>query len=138
MTALIAPTTSTQRSMRSNQPGRTSTEVKILAGVRATGLRPVVAPKLALQSINVRPDMAFRRRRIAVFVHGCFWHACPRHASWPNRNGAWWRAKLEGNARRDARQRRALRQRGWSVLTVWEHEKPARAVARILRAWSQD
>jgi DNA mismatch endonuclease, patch repair protein len=68
------------------------------------------------------PDVANRRRRWAVYVHGCFWHGhrgCSR-ASVPKRNTAFWEAKLDANRRRDARVRSALRQRGYVVLTIWE------------------
>jgi DNA mismatch endonuclease (patch repair protein) len=48
-----------------------------------------------------RADLAFTRRRIAVFVDGCFWHACPQHATSPKANNSWWAAKLAGNVARD-------------------------------------
>ncbi|MGW5494673.1 very short patch repair endonuclease [Streptomyces olivaceoviridis] len=49
-----------------------------------------------------RADVTFVKWRTAVFVQGCFWHACPQHHHLPVHNGEWWREKLEGNVRRDA------------------------------------
>lgn len=67
-----------------------------------------------------RPDFAWRRERVVVFVDGCFWHGCPRCYSLPRNNTAFWREKLKGNQRRDRRVNRALRMAGWTVVRVWE------------------
>jgi DNA mismatch endonuclease (patch repair protein) len=67
------------------------------------------------------PDFVNRARRVAVFVHGCFWHGCPAHYRAPKSNRAFWRAKLRGNVARDRRTARELRREGWRVLAVWEH-----------------
>lgn len=70
------------------------------------------------------PDLSNRRRRIAVFVHGCYWHhhtGC-KYATVPKRNRAFWLAKLEANKRRDRRKARELRKLGFKVVTVWECE----------------
>lgn len=69
-----------------------------------------------------RPDYANKRRRIAVFVHGCFWHSCPLHGSIPKSNRAFWRAKFRKNASRHEEVRRWLKKRGWKVVVLWEHE----------------
>lgn len=71
-----------------------------------------------------RPDLVFRKRRKAIFVHGCFWH---RHqecalARLPKSRGEFWLPKLEANRQRDIKNERALRDAGWSVLTIWECE----------------
>lgn len=75
----------------------------------------------------------FTRRRVVVFVDGCFWHGCPLHATAPKSNADWWREKLDANKERDARNTVALGQLGWTVLRIWEHEDPAIAVASIRR-----
>ena len=71
-----------------------------------------------------------------LFVDGCFWHGCPRHSNMPANNRAFWMKKLEGNRARDRLVARTLRQAGWRVVRVWEHElrNPRRVVARIRRA----
>lgn len=73
-----------------------------------------------------RPDLVFRQRRKVVFVHGCFWHrhgGCARNRlpKSPERR-AFWRDKLNGNARRDRKNQAALQAMGWRVLVVWECE----------------
>lgn len=130
----------TTRSMRANQPGRTSIEVSLRRTLRRAGLRPTTPTARDVALMTARPDFVFRRRRVAIFVHGCFWHACPAHASWPAANRDWWRRKLTATVQRDARQVRALRRKGWSVFTVWEHEDTeiaARRIADRLRRASQ-
>jgi DNA mismatch endonuclease (patch repair protein) len=78
-------------------------------------------------------DIAFPRRRIAVFVDGCFWHGCPDHKGKPAANSAWWAEKLAKNKARDELTTAALVQRGWTVVRVWEHDDAAEAAERIIR-----
>jgi DNA mismatch endonuclease (patch repair protein) len=85
----------------------------------------------------VRPDFVFSAQRVAVFIDGCFWHCCPKHATMPATNRAWWRSKLVANVQRDARHTRLLRRHGWSVLRIWEHDvkaDPLRCGRRIAQA----
>jgi DNA mismatch endonuclease (patch repair protein) len=72
--------------------------------------------------LTVRPDFVFLKSRTAIFVDGCFWHGCPRHATWPAHRAAWWRRKIEGNKKRDRLVNRTLRRAGWKVVRIWEHE----------------
>jgi DNA mismatch endonuclease (patch repair protein) len=82
-----------------------------------------------------RPDLVFRRRRAAVFVHGCFWHghACPRGARAPKTNADYWTSKIARNRDRDAQVEARLTAQGWSVVIVWECElkSPAEVLARL-------
>jgi DNA mismatch endonuclease (patch repair protein) len=87
-----------------------------------------------LQTLSRRADLVFRGPKLAVFVDGCFWHGCPDHQSMPNRNRAWWREKLKRNARRDRETDLRLREAGWQVLRIWEHEDPAKAALRVRSA----
>ena len=66
--------------------------------------------------------MVFPARKIAIFVHGCFWHSCPEHSLAPKHNAEWWAEKLERTVVRDEMTERALRDAGWNVVRVWEHE----------------
>lgn len=68
------------------------------------------------------PDFVFPKHRLALFVDGCFWHGCPKHATQPTSNRAFWKKKLARNKTRDQLVNRRLRQRGWSVLRIWQHE----------------
>jgi len=89
------------------------------------------------RKFKVRPDFVFRKERLAVFVDGCFWHGCLRHATRPKDNAAFWRRKLAGNRARDRRVNRALRRAGWRVVHIWECDlarRPEVCRRRIQRA----
>ena len=107
-------------------------ELAIRRLVHAAGLRyrVDVAPEPHLRR---RADLLFRRARVAVFVDGCFWHACPRHGTLPKANRTFWEAKLARNRSRDRDTDRRLRAKGWRVVRVWEHEAADDAAARVLR-----
>ncbi|NEM05456.1 very short patch repair endonuclease [Geodermatophilus normandii] len=77
-------------------------------------------------------DIAFTKAHVAVNVHGCFWHGCPVHATWPASNADWWRQKIEKNKVRDEETRHHLEDLGWTVVEVWEHESPEEALERVL------
>ena len=71
-----------------------------------------------------KPDIVLPKYKTVIFVHGCFWHAHSNCKDYrlPKTRTAWWKAKLEGNAARDAKQQAALKQLGWKVVVVWECE----------------
>jgi DNA mismatch endonuclease (patch repair protein) len=117
--------------MKANRGTNTTPERQFRARLHALGWRYRVNLRLVVGGVATRPDVAFTRRRIAVFIDGCFWHGCPEHASWPKSNPEFWRNKIEGNRRRDQQQSEALLQAGWTVMRVWEHEDIDAAVARI-------
>lgn len=81
--------------------------------------------------VRTRPDIVFTRRRVVVFVDGCFWHGCALHGSRPKTNGWYWEPKLARNVARDQQQNNALVSAGWRVLRVWEHENLDSAVATV-------
>ena len=87
---------------------------------------------------RVKPDFVFPKIKTAVFVDGCFWHGCPRHATWPRTRAAFWKAKIEGNRARDRRVNSALRKRGWIVLRIWEHELAKKNLPRLLKRLQRD
>ena len=81
-----------------------------------------------------RPDFVFPKLRVAVFVDGCFWHGCARCYRRPSSRRAYWDAKVARNKRRDKSVNRLLRQEGWGIVRVWEHElKDAPRLAARLR-----
>lgn len=108
----------------------TSVELAIRRRLHALGHRYRVDFRLE-PSLRCRGDIVFTRRRVVVFVDGCFWHGCPEHATAPKNNADWWRAKLDANIERDERNRTALMQLGWRVIRVWEHEEAEAATERI-------
>ena len=81
--------------------------------------------------LRVRPDVVFTRRRVAVFVDGCFWHGCSDHQRVPRRNRDYWVPKLRANVERDRRVDAALEAAGWRVVRIWEHDTPDAAAERI-------
>ena len=80
-----------------------------------------------------RPDFIFPKLKLAIFVDGCFWHACPKHSTMPKQNRKFWKQKLDRNQQRDRLVRRTLVSRGWRVLRVWEHDLRLRNQNRLLR-----
>jgi DNA mismatch endonuclease (patch repair protein) len=126
-------------SMVANRSTGTSPERELLRALARRGIRhgrPNV--KVRVPSGTIVADVVFVRAHVAVFVDGCFWHACPWHATWPKVNGEWWRLKLQANRDRDRRQRRLLRTDGWGVIRVWTHERPEKAAGRIAARLARD
>lgn len=79
-----------------------------------------------------RMDVVFTRAKVAVFVDGCFWHACPEHGTNPSTNGAWWAEKLRKNVERDRETDTHLADLGWTVVRTWEHESAEAAADRVV------
>ena len=78
-------------------------------------------------------DLAFPRLKIAVFLDGCFWHACPLHDPGLKNNSEFWTQKRLRNQMRDQETNQRLRDQGWLVLRYWEHEEAETIVASIRR-----
>lgn len=76
-------------------------------------------------------DVVFPGPRVVVEVRGCFWHGCPDHGTVPKANRQWWSDKIQANRRRDADTDARLREAGWIVVAVWEHEDVVQAADRI-------
>jgi DNA mismatch endonuclease (patch repair protein) len=81
----------------------------------------------------IRPDFAFPKWKLAVFVDGCFWHGCSRCFRLPKQNRLFWRAKIEGNRRRDRSVNGRLKKLGWKVIRIRECQlrKPEWVLAKI-------
>jgi DNA mismatch endonuclease (patch repair protein) len=116
--------------MRRQARRDTAPELALRRVLHGRGLRYRVhypVPGLPRRSV----DIAFPRRRVAVLVHGCFWHACAAHGTRPQANSAWWAAKISGNVLRDRETAEHLEQLGWTVVVVWEHEVATEAADRV-------
>lgn len=117
--------------MRAVKSRDTGPELKVRRAAHALGLRF----RLKRDDLPGKPDLVFPARRVALFVHGCFWHGhdCPRGARVPQANRAYWLAKIGRNVARDKASLAALRKLGWKHAVVWECEAadPAR-LARLL------
>ena len=84
------------------------------------------------------PDIAFEEEKVAVFVHGCYWHRCPYCSPhFPASNQDYWAAKFARNKARDRAVRKELRTMDWVVVIVWECKvlrNPVRQARRV-RGW---
>jgi DNA mismatch endonuclease (patch repair protein) len=120
--------------MKANRRTDTKPELALRAALHALGYRYRKDFRLDLPLRRVRPDVAFTRRKVAVFVDGCFWHACPEHGSKPKSNEWYWSPKLARNVERDRAADEALVQAGWTVVRLWEHTPLPDAVALVVGA----
>jgi DNA mismatch endonuclease (patch repair protein) len=115
-------------------PGKNSSaEIRLRRLLTRMGLRY----RLHRKDLPGNPDVAFPGRKLAVFVHGCFWHGhdCKRGARMPKANADYWTAKIARNRARDTASVAALEAIGWTPVTVWECElKDEAALEEKLRA----
>jgi DNA mismatch endonuclease, patch repair protein len=123
--------------MRSNRRADTKPELALRAALHAKGYRYRKDFRLDLPLRRVRPDIAFTSRKVAVFVDGCFWHACPDHGSKPKNNDWYWSPKLAKNVERDRAADKALAQAGWTVVRLWEHVPLIEAIDTVVAAVGQ-
>jgi DNA mismatch endonuclease (patch repair protein) len=120
--------------MKSVKPrGNLSTELRLATIFRRAGLtgwkRHVQLPG--------RPDFAFKKQLVAVFVDGDFWHGHPRRFKLPKTNAAFWKEKIRYNRAKDRRVTKLLRGQGWTVVRIWEStlkRRPNSCLRKVLRA----
>jgi DNA mismatch endonuclease, patch repair protein len=120
--------------MKANRRTDTKPELALRSALHAMGYRYRKDYRLDLPARRVRPDIAFTSRKVAVFVDGCFWHACPQHGSKPKNNEWYWSPKLQKNVERDRAADAALAEAGWIVVRLWEHVPIAEAIAMVIAA----
>jgi DNA mismatch endonuclease, patch repair protein len=121
--------------MRANRRTDTKPEMVLRRALHARGYRYRKDFRLDLSGgTRVRPDIAFTARRVAVFVDGCFWHACPEHGGRPANNVWYWEPKLRRNVERDRAADAALAADGWDVVRIWEHESLEAALSAVVAA----
>ena len=115
--------------MTSTKRHDTQPELALRSALHATGLRYSV--DRPVEGARGRIDIAFPTERVAVYVDGCFWHACPEHGTVPKQNNEWWVEKLAANKARDEATDARLRAAGWTVLRFWEHDDPTVAAKAV-------
>ena len=101
-----------------------------MASIKSSKTKPELALKKALRGLGYsyqpklqgHPDFANKKERKAIFVHGCFWHKCPKHYLAPKSNKEYWIPKLKRNVERDKENRKTLESKGYKVIIIWEHE----------------
>ncbi|MEU2631848.1 DNA mismatch endonuclease Vsr [Kitasatospora sp. NPDC007106] len=120
-----------RRVMRAQRRVNTAPELALRRALHALGFRHRV--DLPLPTLRRgRADITFVPWRTAVFVQGCFWHACPEHLHAPKHNAEWWWRKLDDDVRRDRHTDENLVRPGWLPLRIWEHETVEAAVDKVV------
>lgn len=121
--------------MQANRRSDTKPEAQLRKALHKLGYRYRKDLLVRLDgAVRVRPDIVFTARKVAVFVDGCFWHVCPDHGRQPTTNEWYWTPKLRRNMERDQVVNDALREEGWQVVRVWEHETLETAVTMVTDA----
>lgn len=123
----------TSARMRAQRRRDTAPEVALRRELHRRGARFFV-DRAPLPGLRRRADLVFPRKRVAVYVDGCFWHSCPQHATAPKNNAQWWSDKLAANVVRDRDTDARLADAGWTVVRIWEHEDPMEAADRVQAA----
>lgn len=122
---------SVTRTMRGNRRVGTRPEAEVRSWLHRAGLRFRKDYVVRLERRHVRPDVAFTRLKLAVFIDGCFWHGCPHHGTQPRHNAWYWTPKLARNRERDRLATAAMRRRGWVVRRFWEHAPTTEIAERV-------
>ena len=127
-----ASSEATRHVMQANRSKNTGPELAVRAALRRAGL---TGYRLHWKKAPGKPDVCFPGRRVAIFIHGCFWHRCPHCApSRPRTHTEFWEDKFARNRARDERDVAQLLDAGWTVLVVWECQlKRGRAEATMAR-----
>ena len=122
-----------RRAMQGNQARNTKPEMLLRKALWHQGQRGY---RLNWREVPGKPDIAFPGKKVAIFIHGCFWHRCPYcRLMIPRKNRAYWTAKLLGNQYRDSRTRRELKRLGWRAIVIWEcrlKRNPLKAVTKVI------
>lgn len=111
--------------------GNLTTELRLASILRVNG----IAGWRRHQALPGKPDFAFRRERLVLFVDGCFWHGCPWHCRMPKSRQSYWNPKIARNKARDKTVRALLAAAGWFVHRIWEHSlnEPSSVAARLMQ-----
>jgi DNA mismatch endonuclease, patch repair protein len=117
-----------------------------MSQIRGKDTRPEVRLRKLLWSEGIRgyrihyrlpgkPDIVFTKKKIAIFIDGCFWHKCPVCFQEPETRKEFWMKKIQSNIDRDKKVNEQLKNDGWTIIRIWEHEikkEPENAVKKII------
>ena len=123
--------TKTQRSFNMSQIKRQNTKPEIrlrkaLTSNKLTGYR--IKSKL-----SGKPDIVYTKRKVVIFVDGCFWHKCQLCFKRPSTNTKFWDKKISDNIKRDKLTNNILRKDGWKVIRIWEHHLKKKNITKIIK-----
>lgn len=122
-----------------------------MQNIRSVGSAPETLVMRALQhqglyfaknvkSIIGKPDIVFRRKKVAVFIDSDFWHVHPRRFIMPQSNKRYWKEKIQRNKKRDSEVNKKLKKAGWKVIRIWEYDvkrSVGRCIKKILKIVNQ-
>jgi len=120
--------------MKANRRNNTKPEMLLRSELHKLGCRFRKDFPILAGTRRVRPDVVFTKKKIAIFIDGCFWHYCDVHGHIPKRNCKYWEDKLKRNVERDTQDSAALSEAGWAVLRLWEHESVSSMTAKVTAA----
>jgi len=120
---------------------------KVMTSIRGKNTKPELMIRKMLWSRGVRyrihdrtvfgsPDVSIKKKKLAIFIDGCFWHGCSTCFKEPKTNVGFWRSKIENNKNRRMIVKKELRKQKWKVVEIWEHDiknKPDFALGQIMR-----
>jgi DNA mismatch endonuclease (patch repair protein) len=123
-----------------------------MSTIRSKDTQPEIKLRKIIWSLGLRYriyygkekiDIAFPKKKIAIFIDGCFWHQCPIHSHIPSSHREYWEPKLRKNIERAKAKDERLKALGWSTIHIWEHElvdetKTTIAIKRIRETLSKD
>lgn len=116
--------------MQANKGRDTKPERLLRSALHHKGLRYRVSAR-PLPDFRRTADVVFPKARVAVFVDGCFWHGCPEHHRPASKRSDFWAEKIADNRARDWETTTTLRECGWEVVRIWEHEDPVEAAEQV-------
>ncbi|MGH2905902.1 MAG: DNA (cytosine-5-)-methyltransferase [Solirubrobacterales bacterium] len=121
----------TKRRLAAQKQTSAMPQVQIRKLLREQGLA-CKAKKSPVSDIECKPDLVLEEHQIAIYMRGCFINGCPTHARDTKSKTKWWAEAIATAQKQNRRDKRVLRDAGWSVIEVWEHEEPAKAAQRIV------
>jgi DNA mismatch endonuclease (patch repair protein) len=117
--------------MSANKSKNTKPELLLRKALWAEGIKGY---RIHSKLLPGKPDIAFISKKVALFINGCFWHRCPYcNYQLPKNNTAFWQNKFEKNVERDNKKITALKEIGWTTITIWECELQKNHKEQILK-----
>jgi len=120
------------------------TRSKIMSSIKSSGTKPEIKIKKSIRGLGFSyqpkmkgsPDFVNKKARIALYLQGCFWHACPKHYKLPKTNKDYWSKKIKRNLERDKKNFSFLKKKGYKIIKIWECDalkSPEKAKDKIMK-----